>query len=72
MVIWHPFDLWPQRDQPFFVLIKVHHGMGTGIPDVDRVCIHGCGDIKQVLNIYIFCGDPSRLFPAGLAWINIE
>ena len=46
MVVRKAFDLRLQHGEPLFVPKYMSHEIGAGIPDVVRVRIDGCEDIK--------------------------
>jgi len=58
MTTWESFNLWP-HGEPLLVPKEVMHGIVAGYPDVVRVCIDRCEDIKQVLDVCILRCDPS-------------
>ena len=72
MVVWEPFEPWPQHNKPAFVPKEVPHEVITDVPDVVRVCINGRKNIQQVLDIDILRYDPSCFFKPGLTRIDMN
>ena len=72
VIVREPFDLWSQNDEPLFVPNEVVHKFVAGFPDIVQVCIDGCEDIEQVLNIHILRCNPSRFNEPGLDRIKID
>jgi len=48
------------------VSIEVPYEISAGVPDTFRVCVDGCEDNEQVLDVHILRRDPPRLLEPGV------